>query len=432
MPKVYMGMSADLIHPGHINIIRSAAELGELTIGLLTDAAIASYKRLPLLNYEQRRSVVENIKGVVRVVPQETLDYETNLRLYQPNIVAHGDDWQNGVQQSTRQRVIDVLAEWGGRLEEFPYTPGISSTKLHTGIKEIGTTPDIRLKTLRRLIDAKPIVRIMEAHNGLSGLIVEHAKAATDGINAEFDGMWGSSLTESTVKGKPDIEVVDISTRLSTLNEIFEVTTKPLIFDGDTGGKLEHFVFTVRSLERLGVSAVIIEDKVGLKKNSLFGNDVAQQQATPEEFADKIKAGKAAQVTGDFMIIARIESLILEQGMDDAIARARTYLEAGADGIMIHSRNKSPDEIFEFCDLYRELPDSRPLVVVPSSFNSVHESELQARGVKIVIYANQLLRAAYPSMMRVATSILENGRSADSSNLCMPIKEILDLVPGTR
>lgn len=432
MPKVYMGMSADLIHPGHINIIRSAAELGDLTIGLLTDAAIASYKRLPFLSYEQRRSVVENIKGVVEVVPQETLDYEPNLRQYQPDIVVHGDDWKEGVQQATRTRVIDVLAEWGGKLVEFPYTAGISSTQLHTSIKEVGTTPEIRLKTLRRLIDAKPIVRIMEAHNGLSGLIVEHAKASANNKPAEFDGMWGSSLTESTVKGKPDIEVVDISTRLSTLNEIFEVTTKPLIFDGDTGGKPEHFVFTVRSLERLGVSAVIIEDKVGLKKNSLFGNEVAQQQATIEEFSVKIQAGKAAQVTSDFMIIARIESLILEQGMDDAIKRARAYLEAGADGIMIHSRNKSPDEIFEFCELYAELPFNRPLVVVPSSFNAVYENELQERGVKIVIYANQLLRAAYPSMMQVATSILENGRSAESSDLCMPIKEILDLVPGTR
>lgn len=432
MPTVYMGMSADLLHPGHVNIIRKAAELGDLTIGLLTDSAIASYKRLPFLTYEQRKSVVENIKGVVRVVPQETLNYEPNLREYKPEIVVHGDDWKTGVQKKTRARVIEVLAEWGGKLVEFPYTEGISSTQLHGSIKEVGTTPDIRRRTLKRLIDAKPIVRIMEAHNGISGLIVEHAKASSEGRTLEFDGMWGSSLTESTVKGKPDIEVVDISTRLSTLNEIFEVTTKPLIFDGDTGGKPEHFAFTVRSLERLGVSAVIIEDKVGLKKNSLFGNEVAQQQASIEDFCDKIRTGKASQVTDDFMIIARIESLILEKGLEDALARAEAYLEAGADGIMIHSRQKSPDEIFAFCEKYAALDTDKPLVVVPSSFNEVHEHELQERGVRIVIYANQLLRAAYPSMMKVAESILQHGRSAESASLCMPIKEILDLIPGTR
>ncbi|WP_417464735.1 phosphoenolpyruvate mutase [Kordiimonas sp.] len=432
MPTVYMGMSADLLHPGHVNIIKKAAELGELTIGLLTDSAIASYKRLPFLTFEQRKSVVENIKGVVRVVPQETLNYEPNLRAYKPDIVVHGDDWKTGVQKKTRARVIEVLAEWGGKLVEFPYTEGISSTQLHGSIKEVGTTPDIRRRTLKRLIDAKPIVRIMEAHNGISGLIVEHAKSSKDGRTLEFDGMWGSSLTESTVKGKPDIEVVDISTRLSTLNEIFEVTTKPLIFDGDTGGKPEHFAFTVRSLERLGVSAVIIEDKVGLKKNSLFGNEVAQQQASIEDFCDKIRTGKASQVTRDFMIIARIESLILEQGLEDAITRAKAYLEAGADGIMIHSRQKSPDEIYAFCEMYAALGADKPLVVVPSSFNEVYEHELQERGVKVVIYANQLLRAAYPSMMKVAESILHHGRSAESSELCMPIKEILDLIPGTR
>lgn len=432
MPTVYMGMSADLLHPGHVNIIKKAAELGELTIGLLTDSAIASYKRLPFLTFEQRKSVVENIKGVVRVVPQETLNYEPNLRAYKPDIVVHGDDWKTGVQKKTRARVIEVLAEWGGKLVEFPYTEGISSTQLHGSIKEVGTTPDIRRRTLKRLIDAKPIVRIMEAHNGISGLIVEHAKSSKDGRTLEFDGMWGSSLTESTVKGKPDIEVVDISTRLSTLNEIFEVTTKPLIFDGDTGGKPEHFAFTVRSLERLGVSAVIIEDKVGLKKNSLFGNEVAQQQASIEDFCDKIRTGKASQVTADFMIIARIESLILEQGLEDAITRAKAYLAAGADGIMIHSRQKSPDEIYAFCEMYAALGADKPLVVVPSSFNEVYEHELQERGVKVVIYANQLLRAAYPSMMKVAESILHHGRSAESSELCMPIKEILDLIPGTR
>lgn len=432
MLKVYMGMSADLLHPGHVNIIRKAAALGELTIGLLTDSAIASYKRLPFLTFEQRQSVVENIKGVHAVVAQETLDYVPNLRKYRPDIVVHGDDWRNGAQKKSREAVIEVLSEWGGKLVEFPYTEGISSTKLHASLKEVGTTPEIRRRTLKRLIESKSLLRFMEAHNGLSGLVVEHASVNDNGNMREFDGMWGSSLTESTVKGKPDIEVVDISSRLSNLNEIFEVTTKPLIFDGDTGGKPEHFGFMVRSLERLGVSAVIIEDKVGLKKNSLLGNDVYQEQAPIDEFCAKIERGKQALVTDDFMIIARTESLILEKGVDDALTRAKAYLDAGADGIMIHSRQQTPHEIFEFCDRYKDFPNAGPLVVVPSSFNEVFEEELEKHGVKIVIYANHLLRAAYPNMKEVAERILKNGRSRECDDLCMPIEEILGLIPGTR
>jgi len=311
--EVYIGMSADLIHPGHINILKEAAKLGSVTIGLLTDGAIASYKRLPYMTYAQRKAVVENIKGVVSVIPQETLDYRPNLETIKPDIVVHGDDWREGVQAKTRQQVIDTLAQWGGELVEVGYTQGISSTQLNNSLKEIGTTPDIRRSRLRRLIDAKDVVRIMESHNALSGLIVENVKS-DDGI--EYDGMWSSSLTDSTSKGKPDIEAVDVSTRISTINEIFEVTTKPMIYDADTGGIAEHFAFTVRTLERTGISAVIIEDKTGLKKNSLFGNDVSQTQDTIENFCNKIKMGKAAQITDDFMIISRIESLILEAGMD--------------------------------------------------------------------------------------------------------------------
>ncbi|SCA56272.1 Phosphoenolpyruvate phosphomutase [Candidatus Terasakiella magnetica] len=430
--NIYMGMSADLVHPGHINMINNASSLGDLTIGLLTDRAIASYKRLPMMSYEQRKQVIECIKGVARVVPQESLDYEDNLRAYKPDVVVHGDDWKTGVQQKTREKVISILSEWGGELVEFPYTQGISSTKLHAAQKEIGITPDIRLNTLKRLLDNKPLVKVMEAHNGLSGLVVEHAEVKKDGASLQFDAMWGSSLTESTVKGKPDIELVDISSRINTINEIFEVTTKPFIFDGDTGGKIEHFVYTVRSLERHGVSAVVIEDKVGLKKNSLFGNEVKQEQADPDDFADKIRAGKRAQVTENFMVVARIESLILEKGVDDAIMRAKKYLEAGADGILIHSRLKQPDEVFEFCRQYNALPMTKPLFAVPSSYNQTHEDELRDNGVRVVIYANHLLRAAYPSMMGVAETILDNGRSYEVDKDCMPIKAVLDLIPGTR
>lgn len=430
MKKVYVGMSADLIHPGHLNILKEAGKLGEVTVGLLTDKAIASYKRLPFLNYEQRKVIVENIKGVQNVVPQETLDYVPNLERFRPDFVVHGDDWKEGVQRKTRERVIDALKQWGGELIEIPYTQGISSTQINRSLKEIGTTPEIRMKTLKRLLAAKKTVRLMEAHNGLTGLIVENMRIVKDNEAREFDGMWLSSLTDSTAKGKPDIEAVDVTARLQTLNDIAEVTTKPIIYDGDTGGRPEHFVFTVKTLERLGVSAVIIEDKVGLKMNSLFGTDVEQQQDIPANFAHKISLGKKAQITKDFMIIARIESLILKKGVEDAIERAKVYADGGADGIMIHSKEKNPAEVFEFCRRFRELEPHLPLVAVPSTYNTVTEKELSDAGVNIVIYANQLLRSAYPAMVNTAKEILENQRSFESDTNMMNINEILTLIPG--
>ncbi len=429
---VYVAMSADLIHPGHINVIKKAGAFGEIVVGLLTDQAIASYKRIPYMEYEQRKEVIENVKGVSRVIPQTTLDYLPNLEALKPDFVVHGDDWREGVQRETRQRVIEALAQWGGELIEVPYTQGISSTKLNAAVREIGITPEIRLKSLRRMLKVKPILRFLDLHNGLSALIIENAHVDTPKGRREFDGMWGSSLTSSTAKGKPDIEVVDVSARMETLNEALEVTTKPIIYDGDTGGKPEHFAFTVKTLERLGVSAVIIEDKTGLKKNSLLGTDVAQTQDSIEDFCLKIQIGKSAQVTDDFMVIARIESLILNKGIEDAMARAKAYLGAGADGIMIHSRQKTPDEVFKFCRAYNELKNRRPLVVVPTSYATVTEEELIAHGVNIVIYANHLLRSAYPAMLQTAKTILENQRAAEVDAKIMPIKEILELIPGTR
>ncbi len=430
--KVYVGLSADLIHPGHLNIIGEARKLGCVIVGLLTDSAIASYKRIPFLNYEQRKIIVENIKGVNEVVPQSTLDYTDNLRKYKPDFVVHGDDWKTGIQKQTREKVLEVLREWGGKLKEVSYTKGISSTKLNENIKEIGTTPEIRMKRLRRLIDVKPIVRVIEAHNGLTGLIVENTVVEINGIKREFDAMWSSSLIDSTSKGKPDIEAVDITTRLHDLNDILEVTTKPIIYDGDTGGKPEHFVFSVKTLERLGISAIIIEDKVGLKKNSLFGTEVKQTQDSIENFCHKILMGKKAQVTDDFMIIARIESLILKNGLDDALKRAKAYIDSGADGIMIHSKEKIPNEIIEFCKEYKKFEQKVPLVAVPTTYNQILEDELIEAGVNVVIYANHLLRSAYPAMLEVAKSILTNGRSFEVNSKCLPIKEILTLIPGTK
>lgn len=430
--KVYIGMTADIMHPGLIHIINEATKYGDVIVGLLTDKAIAEHKRLPYLTYEQRKEVVENIKGVSEVIPQEEWSYVDNLKRIRPDYIIHGDDWKNGPLREIREQVFEVMNEQGGKVIEIPYTKGINSSSLDKEIKSIGTTPDIRLKTLRRLINAKPIVRILEAHDGLCGLIIENLEIQKGDKREVFDGMWSSSLTDSTSKGKPDIEAVDLTTRLQDLNNILECTTRPIIFDGDTGGKIEHFTFTVRTLERHGISAIIIEDKVGLKKNSLFGTDAIQTQDTIEGFCAKIKAGKEAQVTQDFMIIARIESLIAGKPMSDALERAYAYVEAGADGIMIHSKNKSGEDIKEFCLTFRQRYAHVPIVVVPTTYDHIHESELRKWGVNVVIYANHMLRAAYPAMMRVACTILENGRAQEVRDLCMPIKEILELIPGTK
>lgn len=427
---VYVGMSADLVHPGHVNLLANAASLGTVTVGLLTDQAIASYKRLPYMAFEQRRAVVENLRYVERVVAQSTLDYTENLEVLKPDFVVHGDDWRTGVQSETRLKVIETLKQWGGKLVEFPYTEGISSTQLNNDLKRLGTTPSQRLSRLRRLIESYPVVRVLEAHNGLSGLITEHLTVGEAQLRREFHATWLSSLTDSTSRGKPDIEAVDVSSRLLTVNEIFEVTTKPMIFDGDSGGLPEHLAFTVRSLERLGVSAIIIEDKEGLKRNSLIGAVEGQSQVDKELFAKKIQIARAARVTEDFMVIARIESLTLGAGIDDAIARARTYVAAGADGIMIHSKDKNPDEILEFCSLFGDFRDQAALVAVPTTYHSITEAELAAAGVNIVIHANHMLRAAYPPMKRVAQSILENGRALEAEQYLASIPEILAIVAG--
>jgi phosphoenolpyruvate phosphomutase len=399
---------------------------------LFTDKAIATHRRLPYMTYEQRREVIANIKGVSEIVPQEEWSYVPNLKKYKPDFIIHGDDWKTGSEQELRTEVFEVMKELGGEVIEIPYTQGINSSSLAKELGAIGTTPEVRMKSLRRLIAAKPIVRIMEVHDGLSGLIVENMEVKGGLSTKSFDGMWSSSLTDSTSKGKPDIEAVDLTTRMQDLTNILECTTKPIIYDGDTGGKPEHFVFTVRTLERNGISAIIIEDKIGLKKNSLFGTDAIQTQDTIENFCHKIKMGKAAQVTKDFMIIARVESLIAGKPMEDALERAYAYVEAGADGIMIHSRNKSGDDIKEFCLTFRKRHANVPIVVVPTTYNQIKEEELHSWGINIVIYANHMLRAAYPAMVKCAETILENERSLEANPLCMSIKDILELIPGTK
>ena len=431
--QVYIAMSTDVLHEGHINIIEKGRSLGEVTIGLLSDEAIATYKRLPLLDYESRKRIFENIKGVSRVVKQDTLDYTNNLREYKPDIVLHGDDWKTGIQSLAREKVIEVLKEYGGELVEIPYTVGENTAELSKNFMALENTPDNRRAKLRKLLKLKEYIRAIDASNGLTGLIAENVKVIDEKkmMVKEFDAMWVSSLCDSTFKGKPDIELVDWSSRIATINQLMEVTTKPIILDGDTGGKTEHFVFNVKTLERLGVSMVIIEDKTGLKKNSLFGTEVKQTLDDPDHFAEKIRAGKQAQVTRDFMITARLESLIAGYGIDDAMERAKKYVEAGADAIMIHSKDKSGEDIFEFMRRFREFSKDIPIVLVPTTYNQFTEDELHEGGANIIIHANHLLRSAYPAMVKTAESILRTGNSKEASEkYCMPIKQVLELIPG--
>jgi len=428
--KVYMCFSTEYIHSGHIAIIKKASRLGKLIIGVLSDEAVASFRRFPLIPFTERKSLISNISGVYQVVEQKTLSYADNLRLLKPDYVVHGDDWREGLQKPIRQEVMEILAGYGGKLVEFPYSHDAKYEELDKMTRAQLAMPDIRRGRLKKLINMKGLVTALEAHSGITGLICEKTTVLQDGKTYQFDAMWISSLCDSTAKGKPDIELVDMTSRFRTIDDIMEVTTKPIIFDGDTGGLTEHFVYTVRTLERMGVSMVIIEDKTGLKKNSLFGTEVKQTQDSIEHFCEKIRAGKKAQKTADFMICARIESLILERGMDDALERAFAFAGAGADAIMIHSRKKDPAEIFEFVEKFREKNTNTPIVVVPTSFNTVTEDEFKRRGVNVVIYANQLTRTGFPAMQQAAKTILTNHRAKECDDTCMSIKEIITLIPS--
>lgn len=426
---VYMCFSTDIIHGGHIAIINKAKKLGKLIVGVLSDEAVVSYKRLPLVPASERKKLFENITGVYKVVDQVKLSYKENLEKYKPDIVVHGDDWCVGFQKPIRDEVVSTLATYGGRLVEYPYSSDDKYREIETRTRADLAMPDIRRGRLKKVLEMKGFITAMEAHDGLTGLIVENTVVHQNGGAHQFDAMWISSLCDSTAKGKPDIELVDMTSRFHTIEDITEVTTKPIIFDGDTGGKTEHFVYTVRSLERLGVSMVIIEDKTGLKKNSLFGTEVVQTQDTIESFSAKIRAGKKAQRTKEFMICARIESLILERGMNDALVRAFAFVEAGADAIMIHSRKKDPSEIQEFIETFRQKDQTTPVVLVPTSFNSVTEEEWKERGANIIIYANQLMRAEVPAMQKAAKMILENHRAEECDEVLMPFKDIIRLIP---
>ncbi|WP_440938059.1 phosphoenolpyruvate mutase [Candidatus Pelagibacter sp.] len=425
---VYVGMAADFLHRGHINILKTASSYGDVIVGLLTDQAIASYKKLPYLSYEKRKIVIENLRYVKKVIPQTTLDYVENLNLIKPQFVVHGNDWKTGIQKKTRQRVITALNKWSGQLIEPKYTENISSSLIKKELSNIMSETDNRVSRLKRLMNSKKIVRVLESHNSLTGLIIEKLNINKKNKIHEFDAMWSSSLTDSATKGKPDNSSVDFSSRILSLNDMMDVTSKPLIFDADNGGQIEHLSFLVRSLERSGVSAIIMEDKIGLKKNSLFKNQKGTKQDNPKLFAKKISKICQSRLSKDFLAIARIESFILGKGLKDALKRAEIYSKAGADAILIHSKEKKPNEIFSFAKEFIKSKSFKPLVAVPSTYSSVYERDLIKNGFKIVIYANQLLRAAYPSMMSVAKIILEKERAFEADKKIIPINEIINLI----
>ena len=429
MKKVYMCISTDIIQTGHINVIQKAAELGEVTVGVLCDECVSLYVRYPIIPLEERIKIIGNIKGVSNVIVQNDIYYDENLKILKPDYVIHGDNWNKGYLKKVKERVEKLLPEWGGTVVEVPYYKNSTMDIFNSSMKDLRGIAEVRRQRLRKQLIEGRLVRAMVSYDGLSALIVEKTYVMKEDGKHQFDAFWLSSLCDSTSMGKPDIELVDLTSRVKIIEEIMEITTKPIIFDGDTGGKVEHFSYNIRTLERVGVSAVIIEDKVGLKRNSLLGNEVEQHQDSIENFCEKIRVGKAAVTSKNFMLIARIESLILERGMEDALERAEKYVEAGADGIMIHSRRKEPDEIFEFCDKFRKNDSITPLVVVPTTFHSVYEDEFKQHGVNMVIYANHLLRAAFPAMKKTALSILENERCQEASENCMPIKDILSLIP---
>ncbi|MEC8052705.1 MAG: phosphoenolpyruvate mutase [Myxococcota bacterium] len=428
-PLVYVPMAFDVLHEGHIRLLETAKEHGHVVVGLLTDAAISSVKRFPHLPVSQRKTIAQQLRLVDSVVMQDTYDCVPNLEWLKPDVVVHSDDWSSGNGHQIRKGVISALAQWDGKLVEAPHDPTFSASDIRNKLRSMGTTPQLRMERFHRILKSKPVMRVIEAHNGLTGLIAEEAEATTDEATFEFDSIWISSLTDSTAKGKPDIELVDFTSRVRTIENVLEVTTKPIIVDCDSGGRPEHFVYTVRTLERLGVSAAVIEDKVGLKKNSLYGTEVPQTQATIDDFCHKIRAAKEVLLTEHFWIIARIESLVLDKGVDDALRRAHAYVEAGANAILIHHKKPDTSDLESFLQQFRKSRSDVPIVVVPSAYPQVYETDLAERGVRVVIYANQLLRSAYPAMLKTAETILKHGRALEADESCLPIKDVIRLIP---
>ena len=419
---VYVPLAADILHEGHLNILKIASKYGKVIVGLLTDAAIIQYKNLPFFGYDQRFKIVSNLKLVDEVVPQDSWDYKEIL-----NFFVHGDDWKLGIQSKIRLEVIRELKKWNGKLIEPKYSKNIS-TGHQKRILQMAITPDQRKLKLKRLLKVKKIIRILESHSALSSMIVENVNVNKNGKLLQFDGIWSSSLTDSTLKGKPDNQSVDYSQRINSLNDTIDTSLKPIIFDGDNGGRLEHLIYLVKNLEKIGVSALVLEDKKGLKINSLFQDQSKALQDSIIEFSKKIKVVVNSRISKDFMIIARIESLILGKSIKDALYRAEKYSAAGADAILIHSKEKIPKEIFQFAKLFKKSKFYKPMIAVPSTYSKTYEKELIKHDFKIVIYANHLLRASYKAMHEAAKQILINQRAFEIEKNITPINEIISLI----
>lgn len=285
--------------------------------------------------------------------------------------------------------------------------------------------------SLKQLIKKRGFLRIIEVHNGLSALIAEQisVKEKSGGI-LSFDGFWESSLTDSASRGLPDIEIINLDSRLETINEILYITSKPLIVDCDTGGDINHFEYMVQKLEDAGVVMVIVEDKTFPKRNSLTNSNHILEDK--DIFAEKIKRGIAVRKSNNFMIIARLEGLIAGHSMEETLGRAEAFLKAGADGIMIHSRKNEPTEILEFASLYKKLPKSlikgKILVCVPTTYNKITAKELAKSGFNLIIYANHLLRSSYRAMEKICKTILLNDRSFEAESLCVSLKNLFRAV----
>ncbi|MDJ0824059.1 MAG: phosphoenolpyruvate mutase [Rhodobacter sp.] len=427
---VYVSMTAEILHNGHLRILKEAKKHGRVTVGLLTDRALENKKPIPLLSFEQRKEILEALDCVDEVIAQDEWDYDACIDTHKPRVFVHGDKW-DGPLTGMRERAIARLESYGGTFVELPYSHEFDGTHIAPQMAASLATPFAKQKAFRRMMQSKRLVRFLEAHSPLAALIGEHTKVQRNGDVLQYDGFWSSSLTDSTEMGLPDIEALDVTRRLQNIDEIFEVTTKPLVFDADTGGKAEHFELKVRTMERMGIAAAIIEDKTGLKKNSLLGTSVPQTQASIPEFQEKIRAGIEGQKYRGMMIIARLESLILGQGIDDALRRADAYVTAGAGAVMIHSKERDPAQVFAFTDAFAQDHPEVPIVAVPSSYNTVHDHELQAHGIKMIIYANHMLRSSYKAMEQTARAILEHGRTAEIEDEIITIPQILKLIPGT-
>ena len=417
---VYVGITGDIIHPGIINIIQKGAKYGRLIVGLLSNEAIATHKRIPYLTYEQRKAVIENIKGVSEVVPQEEWSYVPNLLKLKPDYIIHGDDWKTNYLKGIREEVFEVMKKIGGEVIEIPYTKGINSSQLFESTTNNGITAVQRLQSLRQLMNYKPIIRIMEANSGLSGLIIENLKVEKEDGIQRFDGIF-INLLDSNPLGISEQESSTFTSKLNTVTDILECTTKPIIYGGYTSDNYENVTFTIEKLELMGISAIIIEDK--------FKNK--QELCNEDEFCLKIKEGKKAQTNPDFMIIAGIKELILGKNIDDALKKALTSIKAGADGILISSNQKNGDDIKEFCLKLRKENKNIPIVLIPTAYDQFTEKEFAEWGANIIIYVDYLKKATYPAMKKCAETILKSERSLEVNEMCMPIKEILNLIPGT-